>query len=58
MDSRIENTTGDADKDHKIYGSEDFKLISKREAGSNSEKIVNQLVQVREEEKKKSNGKN
>ena len=52
MDSHIENTTGDADKDHKIYGSEDFKLISTREAGSNSKKIVNQLVQVREEEKK------
>ena len=53
MYSHIENTTGDADNDHKIYGSEDFKLISPRKAGSNSEKIVNQLVQVREEEKKK-----
>lgn len=58
IDSHIENKTGDQDKDHKIYGSADFKLVSKRDAGSNAEKIVNQLVQVREEEKKKSNGKN
>jgi RHS repeat-associated protein len=58
VDSHIDKTTGDPDKDHKIYGSEDFKLIAPRASGTNSEKIVNQLVQVREEEKKKTNGTN
>ncbi|MGG5207300.1 RHS repeat domain-containing protein [Chryseobacterium sp. MIQD13] len=58
MDAHIENRTGDADMDHTKYGSEDFKLIAPRAPGTNSDKIVNQLVNVREEEKKKTNGTN
>ena len=52
MDAHIENTTGDADADHTKYGADGFKLIAPRASGSSSETIVNQLVQVREEEKK------
>lgn len=58
MDSHIENRTGDPDLDHTKYGSGDFKLAAPRVPGTNSEKIVNQLVQLREEEKKKTNGTN
>jgi hypothetical protein len=53
IDAHIENTTGEVIADHEKFGSANFKLISPREPGSNSEKIRDQLVKVREEEKNK-----
>jgi len=58
MNAHIENRTGDEDTEHTKYGTDGFKLITPRTPGTDSEKIVNQLVNVREEEKKKNNGTN
>ncbi|MCJ7932430.1 MAG: hypothetical protein MUW56_02025 [Chryseobacterium sp.] len=42
-----------ADTDHVKYGADSFKLIAPRAPGSPSETITNQLIEVREETKKK-----
>ncbi|RXM49631.1 hypothetical protein BOQ64_22775 [Chryseobacterium sp. CH25] len=50
--SHIEDSTGDADADHIKYGTDSFKLLAPRVAGSPSDVITNQLLKVREDDNK------
>ncbi len=51
--SHIEDATGNEDADHIKYGADTFKLIAPRTPGSPSETIMNQLIKVREDARKK-----
>lgn len=53
LKSHIEDTTGNEDADHIKYGADAFKLIAPRVPGSPSEIIMNQLIKVREDARKK-----
>lgn len=53
LKSHIEDATGNEDADHIKYGTDAFKLIAPRAPGSPSETIMNQLIKVREDARKK-----
>ncbi|BEV03449.1 RHS repeat-associated core domain-containing protein [Chryseobacterium gambrini] len=56
--AHIEDSTGDSDQDHVKYGTTAFRLTAPTTSGSPAEKIINQLVKVREDAKKDNTKKN
>lgn len=55
MKAHIEGDAGGAEQDHINYGSTYFRLDRKRTPGSPAEVIQNQLIKLREDEKKQNN---
>ncbi|UKB86080.1 hypothetical protein LF887_10770 [Chryseobacterium sp. MEBOG06] len=53
--AHIEGEAGGAEQDHINYGSTYFRLEAKRTPGSPAEVIKNQLIKLRQDEKRQDN---